>query len=233
MPELLVLGGLELKASDGRPVDPVLNHPKSAAVLSFLVLASPGRVLSRDRLLSVFWPESHESRARNALSQTLHGLRRGLGSDVIVNRGKSGVSVDYRLLSCDAVAFSQAVEAGDHGRALGLYRGHLLEGFHLSGGVEFEAWLATERMRLREMAARSAWSVAHTHILSCRITDAERTGQTALDLVCTDENEVRRFLTALAKAGDRAAAVRFYERFAERLHRELEMSPDSSTKAVV
>lgn len=233
MADLLLLGGLDLTGADGRPVHSVISHPKSAAVLAYLALAAPGRFLSRDRLLSVFWPESDEARARNALSQILHRLRQGLGGSVIRNRGKSGLSLSTDGLWCDATAFADAVEAGEYGRALGLYSGHLLEGFHLCPEPGFEDWVARERTRLREMAARSAWAVAHRHIDEGRLTDAERTGQRALDLVCTDENEVRRFISALAGTGDRAAVVRFYERFAKRLRRDLELEPDPSIQVMM
>ncbi|MGW8268597.1 MAG: BTAD domain-containing putative transcriptional regulator, partial [Longimicrobiales bacterium] len=64
------------------------------------------------------------------------------------------------------------------------------------------------------------------------MTEAERTGQRGMDLVPTDENEVRKFIGALAKAGDRAAAVRFYEKFADLLEKELELEPSEETRAV-
>jgi len=48
-------------------------------------------------------------------------------------------------------------------------------------------------------------------------------------LVPTDESEVRRFIQVLADAGDRAAAVRFYEKFAQRLKSEYEIEPDPVT----
>jgi tetratricopeptide (TPR) repeat protein len=50
--------------------------------------------------------------------------------------------------------------------------------------------------------------------------------------VPTDEDEVRRFIQALADAGDRAAAVRFYEKFAQRLRSEYEIEPDPATVSV-
>jgi tetratricopeptide (TPR) repeat protein len=58
-------------------------------------------------------------------------------------------------------------------------------------------------------------------------------GQRALSHVCTDESEARRFIGALAEAGDRAAAVRFSERFEQELWDTLELQPSAETRALV
>jgi serine/threonine-protein kinase len=58
-------------------------------------------------------------------------------------------------------------------------------------------------------------------------------GQRALTLAPTDEVEIRRFIEALARAGDRAAAVGFYEKFAEKLGQELELRPDAESRGLV
>ncbi len=128
--------------------------------------------------------------------------------------------------------FEEALEGDDLGSALEQYRGHLLEGFFLSGCPEFEYWLGEERERLRELAAGAAWEVAHRQIAIGELVPAERTAQQALRWVPTDESPVRAFITALAAAGDRAAAVRFYEKFAEVLQEELELEPSEGTKAM-
>jgi DNA-binding SARP family transcriptional activator len=159
-------------------------------------------------------------------------LRSELGDEAVRRRGDSDVAIDETLISCDVVAFELAVEAGDYERALELYRGDLLEGLFVREAPEFERWLDDERTRLREMAAGAAWALAHQHIGAGRLVGAERTAQRALLLVATDESEVRRFIQALAEAGDRAAAVRFYEKFAQRLRSEYEIEPDPSTVAV-
>jgi DNA-binding SARP family transcriptional activator len=233
MLELRLLGGLDLKGSDGQSLLSVLSHPKRVAVLSYLALSPPLGFVTRDKLLAIFWPESDESRGRNALSQILHGLRRSLGEEAILSRSVNEVGLNGEVLRCDVLAFEEAVLSGDHERALELYEGDLLDGFHLDGGIQFDEWVEGERVRLREMAAVSAWAVAHELIKKERLTEAERTAQRAMALVCTDENEVRRFIGALAEGGDRAAAVQFFERFCQKLKAKLELEPSSETRRAV
>src|SRR2546425_4187486 len=158
--ELRLLGGLDLRRSDGRELDSILTQPKRVALLAFLAAATPYRLHRRDTLLGLFWPELDQEHARAALRQALHGLRQGLGADVLTSRGDEEVGVHDQRLWCDVRAFHHAFEASDWGHALELYRGSLLEGFFLSDSPEFERWLEVERARLRNRACQAAWTLA-------------------------------------------------------------------------
>jgi serine/threonine-protein kinase len=228
-----VLGSLDLRAPDGEEVLSVLSQPKRTAILVYLALASPQGFLRRDKLAGLFWPEVDQEHARGSLRGAIHFLRRSLGADVVLSRGDEDIALNGEHFSCDAFAFQEALKAEDLEAALDLFQGDLLEGFFLSGCPEFERWVDGERERFRELAAGAAWGLAHQHLGAGRITDGERLGQRALGLICTDESEARRFIEALAEAGDRAAAVRFHERFGRVLWDTLELEPSSETKALV
>jgi DNA-binding SARP family transcriptional activator/TolB-like protein len=233
MIEFRVLGSLDLRGPEGEEVLSVLSQPKRVALLAYLAVATPRGFHRRDKLVGLFWPELDQDRARAALRKSLHHLRQSLGDNAVLSRGDEEVSLNWDLLRCDAAEFDDAVEECPV-RALELYRGDLLGGgFFLSGCPEFDRWLDDEREGLRVAAARAGWEVAHRHLAAGRINDGEQAAQRALALVPTDESEVRRFIEALAGAGDRACAVRFYERFAGGLRDELELEPSAETKAVL
>lgn len=78
---LTLLGPWDLRGPDGEKVRSVLSQPKRLCLLAYLALAD-GPV-ARSTLVALFWPESDEERARNALSQSLHYLRRSLGPGVV------------------------------------------------------------------------------------------------------------------------------------------------------
>ncbi len=224
-----LLGPVEMRDAEGHESHRLPSQPKRFGLLSYLATAQPRGFHSRDKLLGLFWPEASHELARHALNQALHVLRSELGDGAIRSRGDSDVAIDEASIWCDVVEFEQAVDAGKYEQALKLYRGDLLEGLFVREASEFERWLEEERTRLREKAAGAAWALAHEHIVVDRLVDAERTAQRALLLVATDESEVRRFIQALADAGDRAAAVRFYEKFTQRLRAEYEIEPDPVT----
>lgn len=226
-----LLGSTEIRNAAGADMEALLQ-PKRLGLLSYLATARPRGFHRRDKLVALFWPESTQEQARHSLTQALHVLRTELGNGALRGRGKGDVAIDHALISCDVVEFEGALENGEYEKALDLYRGDLLEGLFVRDAPEFERWLDDERTRLREKAAGAAWALAHRNIKAGHLVDAERTAQRALRLVATDESEVRRFIQALSDAGDRAAAVRFYERFAQRLRTEYEIEPDPSTVAV-
>ena len=233
MIEFRVLGSLGLRGADGQEVLSVLAQPKRMAILAYLAAASPRGFIRRDTLAGLFWPEGDQAHARATLRKSIHHLRKSLGEDSVLNRGDEEIGLDWGRVECDAIRFQEAIEEEAWGSALETYRGDFLEGFFLSGCPEFEQWADGERVRLRELAAGAAWTLAHQHLNAGRVVDGERMGQRALSHVCTDESEARRFIQALMEAGDRAAAVRFYERFAQVLHETLDLEPSSETTALV
>ncbi|MHC4611504.1 MAG: AfsR/SARP family transcriptional regulator, partial [Planctomycetota bacterium] len=229
---LRLLGSIEIRDAAGGESETLPRQAKRLGLLAYLATARPRGFHRRDKLVALFWPEANQAQARHSLSQALHVIRSALGNGAVRGRGDSDVAIDEAAFSCDAVEFELAMEAREYEKALELYRGDLLEGLFVREAPEFEQWLDDERTRLREIAAGAAWALAHQRIGAGRLVEAERTAQRALLLLATDESEIRRFIQALADAGDRAAAVRFYEKFALRLQSEYEIDPDPATVAV-
>jgi len=229
---LRAFGALDLRDADGAPLGTVLAQSKRAALLAYLAIARPGQLHRRDSLLALFWPDLDQPRGRSALSQALSFLRREVGEGALVTQGPEEVGVDVAHLRCDVLAFHEALKNGDWAGALELYQGDLLEGLHVKGAPEFLDWVDRERTRLRETAAEAAWKHAHGLVAAGRPVEAERVAQRALELVATDESPVRGFIEALARAGDRGAALRFYEKFKGVLAAELEVEPAPETMAV-
>jgi TolB-like protein/DNA-binding SARP family transcriptional activator len=230
MLELRVLGSLDLVGSDdGASLRSVLAQPKRTALLVYLAVeAPPGTFHRRDSLLATFWPERDRAHARNALNQSLHFLRRSLGSEVIEARGREEVGA-ADVLWCDAAAFRDALEEGERERALELYRGDFLEGFHLTDAPPFERWVDRLRSRLRSQAREAALELAGA---AESVAAARRWLERALEIAPTDEEVVRRLMELQDEAGDRAGALRAYEVLATRLERTLGVEPSPETRAL-
>jgi TolB-like protein/DNA-binding SARP family transcriptional activator len=168
-----------------------------------------------------------------SISQAIYYLRQSLGRNVVVSRGNEEVAIDPDRLWCDAVAFRQALAAGDVGDALELYRGDLLPGFFLSDALEWERWLEEERTHLRSRAAEAAWSLAERSAAEGGAVNAAHWGRRALALTPGDEGQLRRFLVLLDRVGDRAGAAQAYTEFAERFARDYGVGPSPETQAVI
>ena len=228
MIELRTLGGLSLEWSDGREPRALLARPKLVALLVYLALVPTRRLLRRDTLLALFWPESDAFHARAALRKAVHMLRASLGDAALVSRGDDEVGVDSRELRCDAAVFGRAMDAGELEEALSVYRGDLLPGFFISDAPAFEEWLESERARLAQRAAEAANALAASAESRGELSLSAHWGRRALSL-SRDEGALRRLMTVLDRLGDRASALRVYERFARQLASEYEMEPSAET----
>jgi DNA-binding SARP family transcriptional activator len=233
MIQLHTLGTLVLRHSNGEDIQSVLAQPKRVALLAYLTIARPLGFHRRDTLHALLWPEQDEQHARWALNQALRHLRTALGKEVVASRGDGEVGIDPEALSCDAVEFEAAIEANDPGRALELYRGELLDGFHVSGCGDFERWLEEERVWLRRRAAQAASDLAQLKSADGEGVAAGHWARRALALAPDDEGEARRLIELLNRLGDRAGAVQAYEEFARRLREEYEVEPAPETRALI
>jgi len=230
MIELRTFGTTELR-SVGAPDSSIYLQPKRLAVLSYLAAARPRGMHRRDSLLVVFWPEENETSARNALSQTLHVIRKELGQ-TLVTKGHELVGIDATQLSCDAVEFEDRIESGDLENALQLYRGEFLSGLLIAGATGFDRWQEAEAWRLQRRAWNAAAALANSAEEQGNLVAAIHWLENAVDLLPTDEALLRRLMLLTDGLGDRAGALRAYERFAKSMREEYTVDPAPETEAL-
>src|SRR5207247_7436770 len=187
MVEFRLLGPLSQTTADGLEVVSLLSQPRRLALLAYLAAATPRGLHRRDTLLALFWPELDQDHARAALRQSLHVLCSERGADAVVSRGDEEIGLDFERIWCDVAAFARAIDGGEPGEALELYRGNLLEGFFISDAPEFERWLEFERAKLAGVAARTARMLAQRCEQRGDRSTAVRWARRAVELAPTDE----------------------------------------------
>jgi DNA-binding SARP family transcriptional activator len=228
------LGGVDLRDTSGRELRSVLAQPKRLALLAYLAIATPAGYHRRDSVLALFWPELDQERARGALRQAVHFLRRTLGAGVVRGHGGEDIGLGDDVVWCDARAFDDALSRGVPGEALDLYNGDLLNGFFVSdASSDFEAWLDHERGRLRQRAIEAAWTLTDQHEAAGRGADAARWARWAVTRAPDDERTQRRLVSLLDRLGDRTGALRAYEQFTRRARDEFDAEPSPETRALV
>lgn len=232
-PSLFVLGGTALRGVPSDAANRLLGQSKAVALLAYLALAKPGLRQRRDRLVGLLWPALDQAHARAALRKTVHAVRAVLGNESIVSYGDEELVIAPGTLWCDAAQFNAAVDAGQLGRAIDLYRGDLMPGFHLAACGEFHMWLEGERAAALERAVAASWALARDSEDNNRLTDAAGWARVAARHAWTDERVLRRALLMLDRLGDRAGAIKLFDAFARRLRSELDADPSPETAALV
>lgn len=222
--DLHTFGTVDLRSPSGSELRAVLQQPKRLALLVYLAIGKPGKLVRRDTLLALFWPGLDQEHARAALRRALYFLRQTCGADLIVGRGDEEVGIAADRLVCDANRFDAAIDANDLATALAIYQGGFLDGFYVQGAPEAEAWLDRERTRRRYEAALAAWQLARQALPDA--VAAGRFAQRAIDLAPHDEDAIIAYLRELERVGERALALRLYEQAIERLATDLGTTPD-------
>jgi DNA-binding SARP family transcriptional activator len=221
--ELKVLGGLAVHR-DGRALSGALAQPRRLAILALLARGGQGGV-PRDRLISTLWPDVEEERARHTFNQTLYAIRREIGDDEVII-GMRELRLNTEILSVDALELQAAIAEGNLQRAVDLYDGPFLDGFHLPGSDEFERWVERERgliertytNALEQLARDATAREDHARAVTSWRTRAARDPLDARIAVA--------LMQALAAAGERLAAIQHARVYEVLIAEELSLPPD-------
>jgi DNA-binding SARP family transcriptional activator len=226
---LALLGGFELRAGSTGALD--LPPRKARALLAYLALHG-GRPLARGALAALLWPESTEEAARVSLRQALAAIRRALGAGAVGALDADTEHVTLSVIAVDALEFERLAagrDAADLDTAAALYRGDLLPGFDAKA-PGFDAWLAAERERLRQLAIGVLERLAECHETAGAADRAAATANRLLTLDPLHEPAHRRLMRLFAAQGRHTDALRQYAACREALKRELGVSPDAETE---
>lgn len=201
---------------------------KVSALLAFLAVGGE-RPRSRDMLAALLWEDRAEEQARSSLRQALSAIRRAVPVGTIEAEHDW---VRLRGVSTDVREFEAAIAVGEARsliQAVTLYRGDLLEGFHVRSSP-FDTWLAAERQVLQAQAVGALVALlekdAGREAVDLHVSDALR----ILARDDTQEPLHRALMRHYATRGHRVAALRQYFHCRDALGRELGTSPDAETE---
>ncbi len=204
---LTTFGGLKAFAGADE-LDWIQSQRLRAAILIYLAVE---RTAARTTLSRMFWPESDEERARQALRQNLYQLKQHLGDDWVEAR-----SLDLRIrddIEIDVVSFDAAVAHGNAEIAVRLYAGPFLDGVHLAEPNAWEDWVYAKRLSL----ARAFRSACRDWVQTCRSRgDLETAIEAAERWVAIDPQDdegQHTLIETLADSGRRTDALRQFESY--------------------
>lgn len=231
-----LLGGFRMSCN-GAPVTAVTTS-RMQALLAYLVL-NAGSTVSRQQLAFLFWPDSSEPQARTNLRQVLHHFRSAwqaaenyIKSDAQIVRWRTEEPFTFDVSEFET-ALAQADEAhrkedsSTGRRALlrcaDLYRGDLLPGLR-------DEWVDTHRQLLKQK-----YSGVLTRLIALfeQARDYQAAIRHAESLLSQDpfrETVHQTIMRLHGLTGDRAAALRAYERCATVLRQELGVEPGIATR---
>ena len=243
--KVLTLGRFEVLI-DERPVEVAGKAQKKPLALLQALIAFGGQQVREDRLTEVLWPEAEGDAAHQALSTTLHRLRRLIGDDRALVRHDGHISlvpghcwVDLwavmRMISRAEAAIARS-PVRDHewaasirwtDRAVALYRGEFL------AGDPTLPWAAGVGERLRERLLRQLRKLGHLWESIGDWEGAARCYEQAVTINECAEEFYRRLMVAYQRLDRRSDAVLAYQHCRKYLSSVLGVAPSAETETLL
>lgn len=227
---LQTFGGARLLsvAPEGDEVE-LLGAGKPLALITYLA-CSPGREVSRPRLVDLLWSDLEPEAARHALRQTLWHIRRRVVDDLITTSADA-VALS-RSLEFDRDALLAALELRDDEQVVGLYSGEFFPAFAAPGGAGFEQWADVERGRLQQVFAASAHALVRRWLNQSRFREAQDLARRLRDCDLDDQAGWRLLIESYLSSGDRLRARLEVEELLARSERD-EFELEASTRSMM
>jgi DNA-binding SARP family transcriptional activator/tetratricopeptide (TPR) repeat protein len=209
-----------------------LARRKSRALVYYL--AAHKRPLHRESLLATFWPDNPRPAAQQILRTTLHGLRKTLGKELLVDGQEVALApsaqIDVRLF--EEQLSNSPSDPAQLAKTLELYRGEFLEGFYLPDTPDYNDWVLIERERLQRLAVRGLNTLSSLHEASGDYLTALDCLERALAFDPLQEDLQRESIRLLYLSGDRPAAIRRYDQLRKLLDEEMGVPPMVETRVL-
>src|SRR5215471_5016338 len=223
---LRLIGQMAAWTQTGESVLP--TGRKTRALLAVVALSAPRPAL-RGRLAELLWSRRPEEQARASLRQEIHRLLECLapaGTEVLIVT-RDHISLRPGVVWVDVEEVMRATT--DQPASLSLLDGDLLEDLD---GIDptFDAWLTTERERLRDRARNVAEALLREQVEpEAAIPAAQR----LLQIDRAHEGAWRALMRAHAARGERGMAIQAYDRCRAVLADLLDAAPSPETQKLL
>jgi predicted ATPase/class 3 adenylate cyclase len=236
-------GGVIVEVDGRRIPDTSFAGRQGRLVWAYLV-CERRRSVRREELGELLWPDRLPSSWTSSLSVVISKLRRLLSeagldpTDALAGAFGSyrlhlpeGVWVDWEVAGQRVDQAEGALRAGELDAAVGAAE----EAVQIAGQgflVDDCLWVDTQRERLRDLHLRALLAQAQAHLEAGRGGRAVIAAREALAVAELREASYRLLMQALAATGERAEALRVWERCRVMLADQLGVDPAPETEAV-
>jgi DNA-binding SARP family transcriptional activator len=225
---LKTFGGLSIAALHGAPTSEIATRRHALSLLALTAVAGD-KGISRECVMALLWPEADDAHARNNLKQLVFAIRHGLSLDVLDGRGPT-VRIDDHVMSTDVDSFERAIAAGDHERAVELYAGPFLDGFHIAHLSEFDRWVDAQRSRLVWRYTQALEALARRAVAANDLRGAAYWWRRLAEHDPVNTEYSIGVIDALVNAGEPLGALRHFAEHARAIREEFDVDPDPSVR---
>lgn len=241
---ITLAGHIAARAEGGEIGEDRLAGRQGRLLFAYLVTMR-GQPVPRDDLAELLWGESPPATWEKALSVLVSKLRTALAEcGLDATRALTGARGYYRLdLPDETWVDLDAAEGDARDGATALVDGRLDDAIGSAGAAlgtlrrpflagEDSLWAEAKRRELADTADEALACLVDAHLAAGRPADAAKHAEEAIALQPFRESGYRRLMQAHAAAGNRAEALRVYDRCRRLLLEELGAYPSPETEAI-
>jgi len=225
-----MLGGLRVHVM-GRVVERFQTQ-KTGALLAYLAL-NPSTSHAREHLAELLWPEGDPTAIRNRLNQAVSSLRRQLhppeSATLVLQADHRTIGLNREAIETDAEEFLRSLRAAERAkerndkirflrRAVGLYRGELLNGY-------YEEWVLADRLHYSDLHSQALRDLVREY---SRMGEPDEAIEFAMRLLALEPGDVRvhcELMELYLRADRPKSAIRQYEELERVLDQDGEPVP--------
>jgi len=209
-----------LSDNKGRDLNAILKGPKRMLLLVYLTLNS-NKLLRRDKLIAVFWPEKSQKNARNALSNLLYHIRTNTDSEIFITRGTEELKVNHEIILCDALQFMKEYKNKEWTKVENLYTGPFLDGVYISNAPsELEDWISDQREYFKKLYLKVLDHLARQAGKSGKDGEALAWLEKFTEIEPFDTSAVENYIRLLVLNGKKSKAIKAADNHARLLQEE-------------
>jgi predicted ATPase/DNA-binding SARP family transcriptional activator len=235
MLRVLALGPLQVFVGKDVVDTTVWGSARPRELLVYLLMHPEGR--TKEQVGLAFWPEASAAQLRNSFHVTLHRLRKALRNPDWITLTNDRYRVDPMVVAeFDVGAFETQVTAArkalkrrEEGatatldKALSRFRGDFMDGEPAGD------WHLEHRDRLQRLFVDALMELGGRHMEENRLAKAADAYRRVLARDDLNEDATRALMRCYAQVGERSQAMKLYQRFIDRLRKELDAEPEEET----
>ncbi|HTP98095.1 MAG TPA: BTAD domain-containing putative transcriptional regulator [Casimicrobiaceae bacterium] len=213
-------------ARDGEPLVSKGKAQKKPLELLKALVTHGGRGVDATMLTALVWPDAEGDDAKTSFDSNLYRLRKLIDLEGVLQLADGKLSLNPELVWLDVWAFEAALDAGNVGAALELYRGHFLA---LDAP---QPWTLPARDRLQAKLVRAVLAAGDALERQGEWSRARSLYERTLEVDNLAEAIYRRLMVCLREEGNPSGALTAYRRCRELLSIVLGRTPSPETEAV-
>ncbi|MCX7885255.1 MAG: AAA family ATPase [Caloramator sp.] len=205
--------------------DEIVAFPfkKAEALFYYMIIKKQA---TRDEICMFLWPDNDEESAKKNLRDSIYKIKKTFDMDIIISPQKSILMInpDINLVRDIDDILNNKIDDK---------YGEFLKGFSLKDNEYYDNWILCNREYFKELQQKNIYASLKNYLKDENYDLAERCAKTLISVDELDEKAYRILMKIYSAKGMYNKAIELYKKLSLVLERELGITPELKTKAVL